>query len=230
MATRMLRRSVGIRVATKLVDEAAMRLADQTEQAIDLIVRTRGPSIAAAVEIEQLRNPHLTPRDLAQRLTQERMRVVAASGAISALPGVVPGAGSTAEIAAAVADAGWLVYNEIVLVLSIAHAYGRDLREEDARRMDVLLALAYEAGVAVPVGKTIEVLGERIAMGAIPRDTIASVNRRIGGSVVKKVARRRVKVILGREIPLGIGVAIGAGFNYTVMRRVGRAAVKYFEL
>ena len=77
---------------------------------------------------------------------------------------------------------------------------------------------------------TLDVLGEQVGVGALPRATIGRVNRRVGATMVKKIARRRAKVILGRELPLGVGVAIGAGFNYVMMRRVGRAAIKYFEM
>jgi hypothetical protein len=224
--TKRVRRSV----VTKVVDELSLRVADQTEQAIDLVARTRGPAIAAMVEVEQLRHPGLSPRELAELLTQQRMKVVAASGAISALPGAIPGAGSVTEIGASLIDGGWLAYNEVTLILAIAAAYGRDLRDEDARRLDVLLTIALEAGIAVEAGKRLTLLGEHVAVGEVPRDMVAAVNRRIGGDVVKRIARRRVKVILGRELPLGFGVAIGAGFNYVMMRRIGRAAIRYFEL
>src|SRR3954470_15709661 len=116
MALGYVKRAVRGKVFSKAADELPVRLADQTEQAIDLVARTRGPAIAAMVEVERLRHPGLPPRALAELLTQQRMKIVAASGAISALPGVVPGAGTSAEIAAALIDAGWLVYNEVTLI------------------------------------------------------------------------------------------------------------------
>ncbi len=47
--------------------------------------------------------------------------------------------------------------------------------------------------------------------------------------VVKRTARRRVRTLLGREIPFGVGVAIGAGANFKVMRHTGRTALRYYE-
>jgi uncharacterized protein (DUF697 family) len=223
------KRAIRGTVVSKLADELAARLADHTEEAIDLVVRTRGAAIQASVEVERLRHPQLTPRELADKLVHEKTKLVAGTGAASALPGAFPGVGSAVEIGAAVADAALLVYNQVAMVLAVACVYGRDLRDFEARKLDVLLAFAMEAGVAVPAGKTIEVLGERVTLGVLPREAVARVNRRIGGEVVKRIGRRRAKVILGREIPLGIGVAIGAGFNYAATRRMGRAAIKYFE-
>ena len=47
---------------------------------------------------------------------------------------------------------------------------------------------------------------------------------------MKRLGRRRARVILGREIPFGVGVAIGGGFNYFATRKVGRLAIKYYEM
>ena len=47
--------------------------------------------------------------------------------------------------------------------------------------------------------------------------------------VVKRTARVRARTILGREIPFGIGVAIGAGANFKAMRHVGRTALRYYD-
>ena len=47
--------------------------------------------------------------------------------------------------------------------------------------------------------------------------------------VVKRTARRRVRTLLGREIPFGVGVAIGAGANFKAMRHTGRTALRYYE-
>ena len=230
MALGFAKRAVRGKVLSKAADELAMRLADQTEQAIDTVVRLRASAIQAAVEVERLQNPQLSERELAEHLVHEKTKLVATTGAISALPGAFPGAGSAVEIGAAVADAAVLVYNQVAMVLAVACAYGRDLRDFEARKLDVLLIFGMLAGLAVPAGKTVEVLGERVTLGVLPRETVAKVNRRIGGEVVKRLGRRRAKVILGREIPFGVGVAIGSGFNYVATRKVGRLAIKYFEM
>ena len=64
-----------------------------------------------------------------------------------------------------------------------------------------------------------------------PRDRALSeeLNRELGALVVKRTARRRVRTLLGREIPFGVGVAIGAGANFKAMRHTGRTALRYYE-
>src|SRR5689334_21081637 len=98
MALGFVKTAVRGKVLSKFADELAVRLADQTEQAIDIVARTRGSAVAAMVEVERLRHPQLGRRELAELLIQQRMKLVAASGAISALPSIVPGAGSAAEV------------------------------------------------------------------------------------------------------------------------------------
>jgi hypothetical protein len=223
-------RAVRGRAMGRAGDELAGRLTTQTQATIDLVVRTRGRAIMAAVDVERVRHPQLSQREFADWLVARKTHVVTTSGATSAIPGVFPVIGATTEISAALADAAFLIYEEVTLILEIAHTYGRDLRDVDARTLDVILALALDAGVAVPRGKEIEVLGERISASVVPRDTIAQVNRRLGLQVARRLAQRRANIILRRTIPFGVGVVIAALFNHRAMRTLGRSTIRYFEL
>jgi hypothetical protein len=230
MALGFAKRAAKGKIISKVADELAVRLSDQTEQAIELVVRTRAAAIQAAVEVEGLQNPQLSRRELAEHIVHEKTKVAAIAGAVTALPGTIPGAGTTVEIAAAVADSAALVYNQVTMIMAVAFCYERDLHDFEARKLDVLLVFSMLAGLAVPAGKTVDVLGERVTLGVMPRDAVGKVNRRIGAEVVKRLGRRRARVILGREIPFGVGVAIGSSANYLATRKVGRLAVKYFEM
>jgi hypothetical protein len=223
-------RAVRGRALGKAGDELAARLTTQTQATIDLVVRTRGRAIMAAVDVERLRHPQLSDREFTEWLVARKTHVVTSAGATSALPGVFPIVGATAEISAALADAAFLIYEQVTLILEIAHVHGRDVRDVEPRTLDVILVLALDAGVAVPRGKDIEVLGERVSASVIPRDTIAQVNRRLGLQVARRLAQRRANIILRRTIPFGIGVVVAALFNHRAMRTVSRAAVRYFEL
>jgi hypothetical protein len=43
-----------------------------------------------------------------------------------------------------------------------------------------------------------------------------------------RVARRSAFVLLGREVPL-LGIGVAAGYNHRSTRKVGAAAIRYFE-
>ena len=215
-------------VSGRVVDELSVRLAGATENAIEEIVRRRGDAIRSAVEVERLRHPDAPPRDIARLLVYQRSKLSGIAGAVSALPGAFPGVGTTAEIGAGLADAVALVYTQVALILAVAAAFDHDLSAHDDRAADVRVVLALDAGApssasagsSSPTSKLLD-----------PNDRSLSeeLNRELGAMVVKRTARRRIRTLLGREIPFGVGVAIGAGANFKAMRHTGRTALRYYE-
>jgi hypothetical protein len=215
-------------VSSRIVDELSVRLSSATEHAIEEIVRRRGDAIAAAVEVVRLQHPDASPKDVARLLVYQRSKLSAIAGAVSALPGAFPGVGTAAELGAGLADAVALVYNQVALVLAVAAAFDHDLSAHDDRAADVRVVLALDAGVARFGKHGVELAdGERLD----PRDRALSedLNRELGALVVKRTARRRARTLLGREIPFGVGVAIGAGANFRAIRHTGRTALRYYE-
>jgi hypothetical protein len=158
---------------------------------------------------------------------------VAGSGAVSALPAVLPGPGTVAELGAALGDVSYLTVTQVELVLLVAHLYGRDLGEPDARRLDVLVALGVEAGVVeLRRDGSVELGGARYRpdqlRGPAATRLAHTVNGRLAAQVAARLARRRAHVVLGRELPL-LGIGIAAGYNLWSTRRVGSAAIEYLE-
>ena len=215
-------------VSGRVVDELSVRLAGATEQAIDEIVRRRGDAIKTAVEVVRLRHPDATPNDVARMLVYQRSKLSAIAGAVSALPGAFPGVGTATEIGAGLADAIALVYTQVALVMAVAAAYDHDLEAHDARAADVRVVLALDAGVA-KFGKHGVELADGERLDPNDRSLSEDLNRELGALVVKRTARRRVRTLLGREIPFGVGVAIGAGANFKAMRHTGRTALRYYD-
>jgi hypothetical protein len=215
-------------VSGRVVDELSVRLAGATEQAIDEIVSRRGDAIKTAVEVVRLRHPDATPNDVARMLVYQRSKLSAITGAVSALPGAFPGVGTATEIGAGLADAIALVYTQVALVMAVAAAYDHDLEAHDARAADVRVVLALDAGVA-KFGKHGVELADGQRLDPNDRSLSEDLNRELGALVVKRTARRRVRTLLGREIPFGVGVAIGAGANFKAMRHTGRTALRYYD-
>jgi hypothetical protein len=215
-------------VTGRVVEELAVRLAGSTDHAVDEVVRRRSDAIRTAVEVVRLQHPDATPSDVARILVYQRSKLAAIVGGVSALPGAFPGAGSTVEIGWSLADVVALVYSQVVLVMAVAAAFDHDLDAHGARAADVRVVLALDAGVA-RFGKH----GPELADGKRldPRDSSlsADLNLELGALVIRRTARRRMRTLLGREIPFGIGVAFGAGANFKVMRHTGRTALRYYE-
>jgi hypothetical protein len=212
---------------SRAVDELALRLADETEQAIEAVVVLRGPALATSAEVEQLLHPELDREALARYLTRRRAKAAAGAGAVTSVPGVVPGFGTAAQLVTSVVDSAALIYSEVALILELAHVFGRDLRQHDERRLDLLVVLARDAKVRLP-DELVRRARAGDVNGPVPREAVGELNRQIGTRVVRRVAERRARVLLGRELPLGVGMAIGAGTNYRAMSGVGRTALRFY--
>jgi hypothetical protein len=222
------------RMATKTAigraaDELAERLADQTEAAIDTAVRLRAPSLAAGVEVERLLYPDL-PLDLfLVHLVRRRAKISAAIGAVTASPAVFPGVGSAIALGASLADAGATLYSEVAMIVELCAASGRSVENLPALTVDVLVVLARNAGVAIPAELIEEAKRGQAPLAAVPREAVADLNRELGAQVVKRIARRRARVLLGRELPFGMGMALGGVYNYRQMHSIGKTAIKHLQ-
>jgi hypothetical protein len=211
----------------RAADELAERLADQTEAAIDTAVRVRAPSLAAGVEVERLLYPDLELDLFLAHLVRRRAKLSAAIGAVTAAPAVFPGVGTAVALGASLADAGVTLYNEVALIVELYAASGRSVEHTSALTADVLIVLALDVGVQVPDELLEHAKRGEAAPSEIPRETLGDLNRELGARVVKRIARRRARVLLGRELPFGVGVALGGVSNYRTMHHLGRTAIKH---
>ena len=224
-----MRRSLDV-----VVDRLAASLSRATETALRGVITRRGPAIERSAEKLRRKHPHLGRAKLARVAMGRKAIHLAGSGAVSAIPAVIPGPGTTAEVTAALGDLAYLTAAQIELVLVIAHLYERPLSDHEARRLDVLMALGVDAGV-VKLGRrsgTVRLAGEKIPVSEFDPASIdvlaARVNRKLATQVASRLARRRAHVIIGREIPV-LGIGIAATYNLWSTRTIGLAAIRYFE-
>jgi hypothetical protein len=225
-------RAVGF-VSNVAVDRLSERLAGTTERAISTVVERRGPAIVRAAERLRAEHPGRSPAELARLAIARSARRAAGTGAVSALPATLPGAGTVVELGAALGDASLLTVAQTELVVLLAHLYGRPVGDVAARRMDVLMAMGVEAGVVdLRRNGTIRVMGTTHRDGELTGEAGAKltkrISRRLAAQVAGKLARRRAYVILGRELPV-VGVGLAAGYNLWSTRKLGHAARSYFH-
>jgi hypothetical protein len=211
----------------RAADVLAERLAFQTEAAIDVAVRLRAPALAAGVEVERLLYPDLELDLFLAHLVRRRAKLSGAVGAVTAAPSVFPGVGTALAVGSSLADAGVTLYAEVALIVELAAATGRRVDDPAALTVDVLVVLARDAGVDVSEELLIHAQRGEAGPGEIPKETLAELNKELGARVVKRIARRRARVLLGRELPFGVGVTLGGIANYRSMHHLGRTAIKH---
>lgn len=178
-------------------------------------VHSREPAIRAKVERLRAAHPQSTNDQLARMLIRSTRRRVAATGALSGAAAIAPGLGTVLAIGTVTSQTLYALEQEVELVLGVAMMYGHELGGSDARVAEALVVVGLASG-ALKVREDVLVAGgERLAL-------------RLLAKVLSKTVVSRATRVVGRVIPLGIGVAVGAGFDWVTVTALGRAAMRYY--
>jgi hypothetical protein len=194
-------------------------------------VSSREPAIRARVQLLREGNPHLTNHQLALRLIRSTRRRVATTGAISGAVSIAPGLGTLMAVGTLTSQALYALEQEIELVLSIAMIYGHELGSSDERVVEALVVVGITSG-AVKLREDVLVAGgERMAVAAfrrMPTMILTHGSGRILGRILARFASTGAAKVAARVVPLGVGVAAGAGFDWLAVTGLGHAAMKYY--
>lgn len=195
------------------------------------VVSAREPAIQGHIQQLRARNPHLTNDQLALDLIRSTRRRVAATAAMSGAAAIAPGLGTVLAIGTITSQAFYALEQEVELVLAIAMIYGHELSGSDERVIEALLVVGLASG-AVKLREDLLVAGgERIALAAI-RGMPGLLLVHGGGRVMSRILARFVTSsaarLAARIIPLAVGVAAGAGFDWVAVTGLGRAAMRYY--
>lgn len=155
-------------------------------------------------------------------------KLSATSGAVTSLPGVIPGVGTAAALVGGVtADISVCMKLQIDMTMCLAIAINNGLSNEDAKHMSFVVALAGtleklgSEGTKKLASKAAENIVKQYLKGAT-LTTIKELFKRIG---IKFTQTAALKVI-----PFGVGVIVGGVANYALTRYVGSVARDVFLL
>ena len=194
-------------------------------------IRNREPAIEARVQLLRAGHPQFTNDQLALQLIRSTRRRVATTGAISGAAAISPGLGTLLALGTVTSQALYALEQEIELVLSIAMIYGHELATSDERVLEALVVIGITSG-AVKLREDVLVTGgERLAVAAfrrLPATLFAHGGSRILSRIVARLATSGAARSAARLIPIGVGIAAGAGFDWLAVTGLGRAAMKYY--
>lgn len=201
-----------------------------------LIVKVMPPfhEIRSDVQLQRLVQPHKTTGEHSKMYMKKARNKYATIGAATALPGMIPGLGTAAQLAL---EAG-AVSTDLAFMLrwmaSVCYAtgliYGRDIEEDF--ESEFTLVLGIWAGVVVPENIA-QSKGEKLTIGHFDKhitDRIRNrMNQKLGRKLITKYGSKRGGAAFGRLIPFGVGAVVGGTFNYITLQRFGKAADDYFS-
>jgi hypothetical protein len=194
-------------------------------------VSTREPAIQARIEQLRMEHPDFNNHQLALDLIRSTRRRVAATGALSGAVSIAPGLGTALAIGTITSQTIFALEQEVELVMGIAMIFGHELANSDERVLEALVVVGITSG-AVKLREDVLIAGgERIAVAAfrhLPNLLLAHGGGRIITRILARFATSGVAKTAARVVPLGVGVAVGAGFDWITVTGLGRGAMKYY--
>lgn len=178
---------------------------------IERAVSAREPAIRAKVDELRAAHPHFTNHQLAAALIRSTRRRVAATGALSGAAAVAPGLGTLLAIGTVTSQTLYALEQEVELVLGIATIFGHELSGSDERVMEALVVMGLASGAL-----------------KLREDVLVAGGKRLLTHLLVRTSARATRRFAARLVPLGMGVALGAGFDWITVTGLGRAAIRYY--
>ncbi|WP_106506158.1 hypothetical protein [Brachybacterium timonense] len=159
-------------------------------------------------------NPDKSPEELIKLLNKIYIGTVAGTGAGAGAAAIVPNGWAQAAVTAA--DLGTFLEASVLYTLSVAEVHGLSTEDFERRKLLVLAVLVGDSAAKTTLkplfDKTVPYWGKAIVKG-IPKPAIKAANKVLGHNFVTKYGTRQGVLVLGKQIPLAIGVGVGAAGN-----------------
>ena len=135
------------------------------------------------------------------------------------------------ELSAISADIALMIRNQVYLVFAVGECYG--LKGREILIQDSLICIGlWTNALSLTKSGTIRI-GTKIAevqfKKKFPVEILKSINRKVGTTILTKYGTKRGGIAIGKIIPIGVGVLIGGGFNYCMMKSFKKSTLEYFK-
>lgn len=174
-------------------------------------------------------------KELSRKVVRHTTQRMTGIGTVAALPGVVPGFGTLAQVVVSgstLTGETWLLLRNLsAMQLTVAGLHSHDVRHPD--RLDELVVVwALQTGAILPATEVGKRLGTKVAIKQFNQhvggQVFRRINQKVGTTVVTKWGAKRGGLAVGRLIPFGVGAAVGGGVNYLTARSFGAALTRYY--
>jgi hypothetical protein len=185
-------------------------------------------SPVARKNLERLRrvHPDATPTELAKRVTRYYLSMVTTSGGAMGAAGAIPGGG----IPSAAVDVVAFTEASVLYALTLAEIHGIHPEDLERRRLLVQTVLIGDSAITAlnkGAGRTVPYWGKQI-VNAIPMSAVNKANKVLGPRFITKYGTKQGVLVLSKQVPLGLGIGVGAFSNHIVGRTIVATARKVF--
>jgi hypothetical protein len=212
------------------LSEAQDRLQKVLIAGMDKGLAIHRPFVWRHVERIRRNRPGATPKEIIRALERHYLATVSIMGGAAGAAAFIPGEGVPAGLVASAIQVPAFFEASALFALSVAEVHGVAVDDLERRRTLILAILLGDSGARVveqAAGRTGKHWG-RWVVSRISRDQILRVNKVLGQNFITKQGTKQGILVLGREIPLGIGIAIGVGGNAMIGKGCVNAARRAF--
>lgn len=212
------------------VDGARGVVAERLSVAVDKALHISRPVILRHIAQTRRTRPDATPAEIVDALGRRFTAAAAGTGAATGATAAAPGVSTSISLALAAGDAATFTGVAAVYVFSLAEIYGVPVEDLERRRTLLLGVMLGDSGAGT-VTKMAERTGAhwgRKVVTAIPTETLKQINKVLGRNVVTKYGTRQGVLVLGKQVPFGLGAVIGGAGNALFAQVTIRSARRAF--
>ena len=211
-------------------DKAQAAIGTALNKGADRAVAISRPAVLKHIEQTRRRRPDATPEEVVKILGRRFTAAVATTGTVSGASAAAPAVGLPASLTLAALDAGSFTAAAGLYVLALTEIHGIPVEDLERRRtllLGVLLGDAGSSAIQKAAGRTGPHWARKVVT-SIPMESIHAVNKVLGKNFVTKYGTKQGILVLGKQVPFGIGGAIGGGGNAVFARVTVKAAKRAF--
>jgi len=197
---------------------------------LEKALEVQQPIVDAHLARMRRSRPDAPPAEIVASLEKQFLASVSAIGAASGGAAAAPGVGMAVAFGLTAFEIGGVIEATALFALSVAEVHGVRVTDLERRRT-LVMAILFGEGAASFVekaaGRSGKYWGNSIVKG-IPMNVINEVNHKLGPRFITKWGAQQGVLVLGRQIPFGIGAGLGALGNLLVGKGSVQAARRAF--
>lgn len=193
--------------------------------ALDTALSVQRPVLEAYIRRARADTPDISPQALVARLEKQYLFAVTSMGVLAGGAAAVPGISLGPGLVVNLAEVTTFLETTTLFCLGVAEVHGLPADDPARRRalvVGVLLGNGGSSAIRKAAGRVGPYWGRAIVRG-IPMTAVNSANRVLGPRFVTKWGTQQGVLVLGRELPFGLGAGIGGAGNNLLGRMTIRS-------